>query len=116
MKESIDDASPDITDEELWEEKELWEISEVDLWELFTGLPKRPDYFKNGLTGQITLVTQREVKAIRSAVASAPAATLRYGDYILLLMWIREARFALPPLHKGSLLAFFKRMFLVKQP
>lgn len=89
---------------------ELYEISNDDLWELFTGRRQQPYSFREGSLGKHTLVTQRDTDAIRNAVANARPSSRGNRD-LLLLMWIREMKFGKAPLHDDNLCVFFKDAF-----
>ena len=87
------------------------EITNEELWELFTGRSEPSDCFKNGRWLHLTLEDKQGIiEVIKKAVTIIPNKKRR-DTYLLRLMWIRESIFEMPPLHKDQLLAFFVSAF-----
>jgi len=79
-------------------------ISDVELWELFTGRQvthdermelQHPDYDSDSPINKGFPVKWNELIGIKNIVANV---TLSITDYMLLLLWIREVKFEMPAL------------------
>jgi hypothetical protein len=84
---------------------ELRKIPDADIWELFTGRREPAYLVVNDLPQLNTPISQGEFEVIRDTVSNAPL----HGssDHLLYLMWFREYKFGMEPLHGDNLVAFF---------
>jgi hypothetical protein len=84
---------------------ELWKIPDADIWELFTGRREPAYSVVNNLPQLNTPISRGEFEVIRDTVSNAPL----HGnsDHLLYLVWFRECKFGMAPLHSDNLVAFF---------
>ena len=91
---------------------EMPEITDNELWTLFTGKDAPPDNFEWAHDRCMNLIKQRELEAIKNFIATAPK--LIDPNFLLRMVWLHQTKFNVGSLlYDDELPRLFKNFFIL---